>query len=219
MSAARKADAERPGAEEWVPQGADVQTLRHAAEACRGCELWEDATQVVFSEGSVEARIMLVGEQPGDREDLAGEPFVGPAGRILEEALEAAEIDRRATYVTNAVKHFRFERRGKRRIHEKPAVGHVVACHPWLEAEVAAVQPDVIVALGATAARSVFGRTVKIGETRGTVLEAPQPLGLPAVVTVHPSSLLRLLEEADRRAAMRAFVADLRTAAEVVGRE
>lgn len=219
MSAARKADAERPGAEEWVPQGADVQTLRHAAEACRGCELWEDATQVVFSEGSVEARIMLVGEQPGDREDLAGEPFVGPAGRILEEALEAAEIDRRATYVTNAVKHFRFERRGKRRIHEKPAVGHVVACHPWLEAEVAAVQPDVIVALGATAARSVFGRTVKIGETRGTVLEAPQPLGLPAVVTVHPSSLLRLPEEADRRAVMRAFVADLRTAAEVVGRE
>lgn len=214
---ARRADEpDRPGAQEWVPQSADVETLRRAAEACRGCELWEGVTQVVFSEGSAGARMLLVGEQPGDREDLTGEPFVGPAGKVLEDALTEAEIDRGTAYVTNAVKHFRFERRGKRRIHSKPAVGHITACHPWLEAEVVTVQPDVIVALGATAARSVFGRTIRIGEARGTVQEAPAPFAVPAVVTVHPSSLLRLPDEADRRAAFRAFVADLRVAAEVI---
>lgn len=208
-----RAVEERPGAQEWVPAGAGIDELRRAAEACRGCELWREATQVVFSEGNAGASIMLVGEQPGDREDLAGEPFVGPAGRVLDDALAEAGIDRDDTYVTNAVKHFRFERRGKRRIHEKPAVGHIVACGPWLVAEIDVVRPAVIVAMGATAARAVLGRTVRIGETRGIVLEASDPFGTPAVVTVHPSSLLRLPDEADREAARRAFADDLRAAA------
>lgn len=206
---------ERPGAQEWVPEAAGIDDLRHAAEACRGCELWRDATQVVFSEGTRGARLMLVGEQPGDREDRAGEPFVGPAGRMLDDALEAAEIDRATAYLTNAVKHFRFELRGKRRIHEKPATGHVTACRPWLEAEVAAVRPRVLVAMGATAARAVLGHPVKIGEVRGAELETAEWPGIPALVTVHPSSLLRLREDADRGAAFRAFVADLRAAAEI----
>lgn len=207
-------DEERPGAQEWVPATADVDDLRQAAKTCRGCELWRDATQVVFSEGRAGARLLLVGEQPGDREDRTGEPFVGPAGRKLDEALEAAEIERGDVYLTNAVKHFRFELRGKRRIHEKPATGHVVACRPWLEAEVAAVRPRIIVALGATAARSVLGRPVTIGEVRGAELPA-EGLACPrALVTVHPSSLLRVRDAADRHAAFRAFVADLRAASD-----
>ena len=203
----------RVGAERWVPASADVAELRDAATQCRGCELWQDATQVVFSAGPSTARLMLVGEQPGDREDLEGEPFVGPAGRLLDKALEAAGVDRTTTYVTNAVKHFRFERRGKRRIHEKPAVGHIVACHPWLEAEIAAVRPTVTVALGATAARALLGRTVAVGDIRGQVLEASGPWSGPVVVTVHPSSLLRIRTSADRRSAFDSFVADIRTAA------
>ncbi|GAT73546.1 phage SPO1 DNA polymerase-like protein [Microbacterium sp. HM58-2] len=206
---------ERPGAQEWVPVTDDVDDLRHAAAACRGCELWQAATQVVFSEGQAGARLMLVGEQPGDREDRAGEPFVGPAGRMLDDALEAAGIPRGTAYLTNAVKHFRFELRGKRRIHEKPATGHVVACRPWLEAEVAAVRPAVIVAMGATAARAVLGRPVTIGEIRGTEVESEEWADARVLVTVHPSSLLRLREDADRRAAFRDFVADLRAAAEL----
>lgn len=206
-------DAERPGAQRWVPEGGGLTALRRAAEECRGCELWRDATQVVFSEGRATAQMMLVGEQPGDREDVAGEPFVGPAGRLLRDAIDAAGLDERRLYLTNAVKHFRFERRGRRRIHEKPAVGHITACHPWLAAEVAVVRPDVIVALGATAARAVLDRTVKIGEVRGHPIEAAGSAGAPAVVTVHPSSLLRLRDADDRRAGFDAFVADLRTAA------
>lgn len=215
MAKATKGD-DRPGADRWVPPGADLDALRRAAEKCRGCELWRDATQVVFSRGSAGAPIMIVGEQPGDREDSTGEPFVGPAGRLLAEAIEAAGIDPRDTYVTNAVKHFRFERRGKRRIHEKPAVGHIVACHPWLAAEMDAVRPGVIVALGATAAHSLLGRTVKIGEVRRVVLEAPDPAGTPVVVTAHPSSILRLRDDAERRAAFDALVDDLRLAAELL---
>ncbi|MBO0982073.1 UdgX family uracil-DNA binding protein [Microbacterium sp. SD291] len=209
---------ERPGAQEWVPEHGGVDDLRHAAEACRGCELWKDATQVVFSTGSAGVDLMLVGEQPGDREDRTGEPFVGPAGRMLDDALDAAEIDRGAVYLTNAVKHFRFELRGKRRIHEKPATGQLVACRPWLEAEIAAVRPQVIVAMGATAARSVLGRPVKIGEVRGAEITAEEWPDIRSLVTVHPSSLLRLREDADREAAFRAFVADLRAAAELVDR-
>lgn len=206
---------ERPGAEHWVPYGADLDGLRRAAEDCRGCELWRDATQVVFSRGAETARMMLVGEQPGDREDLEGEPFVGPAGRVLDEALDAAGIDAGEVYRTNAVKHFRFERRGKRRIHEKPSAAHVVACHAWLEEEIALVRPAVIVALGATAARAVLGRSVKIGEARGMVLEDPS--GIPTVVTAHPSSILRIREEADRSAALAHLVDDLRRASEIRG--
>ncbi|MDQ2661884.1 MAG: UdgX family uracil-DNA binding protein [Actinomycetota bacterium] len=215
-------DPERPGAQEWVPPHAGLDELRSAAPDCRGCELWREATQVVFSTGRESATIMLVGEQPGDREDLEGEPFVGPAGRVLTEALEAAGIPRRRVYLTNAVKHFRFERRGKRRIHDKPAVGHIVACRPWLEAEFETVSPAIVVALGATAARSVLGRTVRIGEVRGKVL-APDAAGGPSalpslvLVTTHPSALLRIEDAADRAAAFDALVDDLRAAAAAAG--
>ena len=214
-------DVERPGADAWVPEGAPVDELRRAAPDCRGCELWHDATQVVFSRGREGAPLMLVGEQPGDREDLEGEPFVGPAGRLLADAVDAADIARDRVYVTNAVKHFRFRLRGKRRIHEKPSVAHIVACRPWLEAEFEAVHPAIVVALGATAARSVLGRTVRIGEVRGRVLPpdaagGASALPAPVLVTTHPSALLRIEDAADRKAAFEALVDDLRTAADAV---
>ncbi|KQZ82334.1 uracil-DNA glycosylase [Microbacterium sp. Root166] len=202
-------DTQRPGAGRWVPAGADVQELRDAVDGCRGCELWERATQAVFGEGDARARLMLVGEQPGDREDLAGEPFVGPAGRVLDDALRAAGIDRTEVYVTNAVKHFRFEERGKRRIHKTPEAGHVRACRPWLEAEMTAIDPDVVVCLGTTAARAVLDRPVKIGEERGVVLEHGD---LRVVVTVHPSAVVRLRDSAERQAGMDGLVHDLRVA-------
>jgi DNA polymerase len=204
------------GAEPWVPNHADVDGLRAAAPACHGCALWQDATQVVFSRGPATARMMLVGEQPGDREDLTGEPFVGPAGRLLAEVLDDAGIDADEVYLTNAVKHFRFERRGTRRIHEKPAVAHIDACRPWLEAEIAAVRPGVVVALGATAARALLHRTVRIGEERGRILEAAGPSGAPVLITVHPSSLLRLREAEDRAQGRRGLADDLRRAHDVV---
>jgi uracil-DNA glycosylase family protein len=204
-------DEERPGAQEWVPPGANLGRLRDAVQGCRGCELWRAATQAVFGDGAPRARIMLVGEQPGDKEDLAGEPFVGPAGRVLDQALEAAGIDREDVYVTNAVKHFRFEERGKRRIHRKPDTGHITACRPWLEAEFAAVQPAVVVCLGATAARAVLGRVVKIGAERGTPLEVQ---GRTVVVTIHPSAVLRLRDSGERSAATAGLASDLRVAAE-----
>jgi uracil-DNA glycosylase family protein len=165
---------------------------------------------VVFSSGDRSARIMLVGEQPGDREDEQGEPFVGPAGRVLDEALAEAGIDRSAAYLTNAVKHFRFEQRGKRRIHQKPDVRHLSACRPWLEAELEAVAPGVVVAMGATAARAVLDRAVKIGEVRGRLLEEP---GRPVVVTTHPSAVLRLRGRDGYDEAFGSLVADLRLAA------
>lgn len=201
-------EADRPGAEQWVPAKPTLASLRSAAHDCRGCELYRDATQVVFSQGSARARIVLVGEQPGDHEDLEGEPFVGPAGRILADAVEAAGIPRRDLYVTNAVKHFRFERRGKRRIHEKPGAAHIDACRPWLVAELAVVRPDVVVALGATAGRALLGRDVRIGAERGKLLEPG-----PVLITTHPSALLRIRDKADRAAAFDALVADLRVAA------
>ncbi|WP_353988628.1 UdgX family uracil-DNA binding protein [Ruicaihuangia caeni] len=206
------AEVERPGAQRWVPAEASLGELKRAAEGCRGCELWKPATQVVFSTGPAAARLMLVGEQPGDREDEEGKPFVGPAGRVLAEAVDAAGIRREELYLTNAVKHFRFEQRGKRRIHAKPAVAHIVACHPWLEAEFEAVQPQAIVCLGATAARSVLGRTVAIGRARGEPL-VREGLPAPVVVTAHPSAILRLRGDDDREAAFAQLVADLRTAA------
>ena len=203
----------RPGAGEWVPERPDLAALRAAAPGCRGCELWRPATQVVFSARSASARMVLVGEQPGDQEDREGEPFVGPAGRLLARAVEQAGIARREVYVTNAVKHFRFDRRGKRRIHEKPAIAHIDACRPWLRAELAVVRPRIVVCLGATAARSVLGRTVRIGAERGRVLDESDP---PALVTAHPSALLRTRDAADRDAAFAALVADLRTAQDAV---
>jgi uracil-DNA glycosylase family protein len=202
--------AEHTDAAPWVPDSRDLADLESAAHDCRGCELWQPATQVVFSSGDRSARIMLVGEQPGDREDEQGEPFVGPAGRVLDEALAEAGIDRSAAYLTNAVKHFRFEQRGKRRIHQKPDVRHLSACHPWLEAELEAVAPGVVVAMGATAARAVLSRNVKIGEVRGRLLEEP---ARPVIVTTHPSAVLRLRGREGYDEAFGALVGDLRLAA------
>ena len=185
---------------------------REQAAHCRDCPLWKHATQTVFGEGRESAQIVMVGEQPGDQEDLAGKPFVGPAGKLLDRALTDAAIDRKATYVTNAVKHFKWEPRGKRRIHKKPVELEINACHQWLEHELALVQPALIVALGATAARAIFGRATAIEKNRGRVIPAAQAkLGMEAdvLVTVHPSFLLRVPDE-DRDAAYERFVADLR---------
>ncbi|GGI45687.1 DNA polymerase [Agromyces flavus] len=213
---------ERPGAQEWVPPDPSLDDLRAAAPGCRGCELYRDATQVVFSTGPARARIMLVGEQPGDREDREGEPFVGPAGMLLGRALDAAGIRREDAYLTNAVKHFRFEQRGKRRIHAKPSVGHVVACHPWLEAEFEVVRPRVVVCLGATAARAVLGGEVRIADVRGKLMTEGRggtALPAPAIVTEHPSAVLRVREAPARDAAFERLVDDLAAAAEVARSE
>jgi uracil-DNA glycosylase family protein len=191
----------------WLPERADVPSLRAAAAACRGCELWEDATQVVFSSGPGDAALALVGEQPGDQEDRHGEPFVGPAGRLLDTALREAGVDREQVYLTNAVKHFRHTTRGKRRLHQKPELRHLVACRPWLDAELATVRPKVVVALGATAGRAVLGRAVRVGAERGRLLE--EPPAPPTVLTTHPSALLRLRDRDERAAGLDALAADL----------
>jgi len=186
--------------------------VREQAAHCRACPLWKDATQTVFGMGSQRARVLLVGEQPGDQEDRAGEPFVGPAGKLLDRALTDAAVDRKATYVTNAVKHFKFELRGKRRIHKKPNELEISACHQWLERELALIRPALIVALGATAARAIFGRTTAIEKNRGHVITAEQASlshDADVLVTVHPSFLLRVPDE-DRAAAYERFVADLK---------
>ncbi|WP_448073122.1 UdgX family uracil-DNA binding protein [Georgenia yuyongxinii] len=207
-------EPERPGAQRWVPPEGDVESLRSAAPGCRGCELWAGATQVVFSAGSPSARLVLVGEQPGDREDREGRPFVGPAGRVLDDALQVAGIDPADVYLTNAVKHFRFDERGNRRIHKKPGVVHIAACLPWLAAELGAVRPDVVVCLGATAGRAVLGRTVRITAERGEVLTRPGPDGdLRVLLTTHPSAVVRLRGRPEFEAAFAALVADLRRAA------
>src|SRR6266567_2539431 len=199
------------GAEEWVPDEPNVERLREAAAACKGCDLWRNATQTVFGEGSEHARLMLVGEQPGDREDIEGRPFVGPAGRVLDAALERASIPRANVYLTNVVKHFRWVRRGKRRLHEKPNSRQVRACRPWLEAEVKVVRPRLIVLLGSTAAQAVLGPSFRVTQQRGKVLATP--LGPPGLATVHPSSILRALDDESRKEAMDAFVIDLEVAA------
>jgi DNA polymerase len=186
--------------------------VREQAAHCRDCPLWKNATQTVFGAGPRAARIVLVGEQPGDQEDRAGEPFVGPAGRLLDRALIDAAIDRKATYVTNAVKHFKWEPRGKRRIHKKPNELEISACHQWLEREIGLIRPALIVALGATAARAIFGRTTAIEKNRGHVIagaQAKTALDADLLVTVHPSFLLRVPDE-DRAEAYERFVADLK---------
>jgi DNA polymerase len=194
-------------AAEFVPPDRSLDALRASAARCRGCALYECATQTVFGDGPVPAPLMLLGEQPGDVEDKAGEPFVGPAGRVLDKALVEAGIDRQQVYVTNAVKHFKWRPAGKRRIHQKPSTTEVVACRPWLVAEVETVRPDVIVAMGAVAARSAVGRPVKVTQQRGQVLESPE--GWLVVPTVHPSSILRAGDDVSRRSQLAAFVADL----------
>jgi DNA polymerase len=188
-----------------------VARLRQAAATCTGCDLYLNATQTVFGEGEEHSRLMLIGEQPGDQEDLQGKPFVGPAGRVLEKALDEAGIDRGRVYLTNAVKHFRWTRRGKRRLHEKPNAGQVRACRPWLEAEIEVVRPRMLVLLGATAAQSVMGPAFRVSRQRGEVLASP--FGIPVVATVHPSSILRATDDESRDVAMAAFIKDLMVAA------
>jgi uracil-DNA glycosylase len=188
--------------------------LRREAASCRACPLWKNATQTVFGEGPSDADIVFVGEQPGDREDLAGRPFVGPAGLILDRAMAEAGVDRARAYVTNAVKHFKFEPRGKRRLHKRPNAGEIKVCKRWLLGEIEVIAPELIVALGATAAQSLAGRAVPIQSNRGAVLELAS--GLRVLITVHPSALLRMEDEKDRREAYDAFVRDLRSIAQVL---
>jgi len=185
-----------------------LEALRQEAEGCTRCDLYKNATQTVFGEGRGGARVVFVGEQPGDREDIEGRPFVGPAGRLFDAVLEDVGIDRKKTYVTNAVKHFKFEPRGKRRIHSKPNAGEIRACRWWLDQELALIRPDVAVALGATAARALTGKPVSVMKLRGTVVSSTE--GLPVFITVHPSSLLRVPDEADRRRARELFAEDMR---------
>ena len=169
-------------AADFLPEQLTLSALREAAAACRGCHLWQVGTQTVFGEGAADAEAMFVGEQPGDREDRAGRPFVGPAGRLLDDALEAAGIDRSSTYVTNAVKHFKWQARGKRRIHQKPNWTEITACRPWLEAEIAVVQPRALVLLGATAAQSLFGRQFRVTQNRGKLLDSELAEAVTATV-------------------------------------
>ena len=200
-------------AQEFVPAGADLAGLRAAAKDCRGCELWEPATQTVFSAGSRAARLVLVGEQPGDVEDQQGQPFVGPAGRLLVQAVDEAGIDRGITYRTNAVKHFRFTQAGpgKRRIHQTPEMRHITACRPWLVEELRIVDPEVIVCLGATATKALLGSAVRVTKDRGALMERDTSLGpRQFLVTIHPSAVLRA---DDRDAAYAGLVADLKVAA------
>jgi uracil-DNA glycosylase family protein len=202
--------ARYPTAEPYLPETRDLISLSGAVEQCRGCDLWERATQVVFGAGPRTADVMLVGEQPGYREDVEGEPFVGPAGRLLDDALAAAGIDRSRTYLTNAVKHFKWRERGKRRIHDKPSWSQIIACRPWLLAELAAVSPAALVLLGATAAQSLLGRDVRVTRDRGRF--PADDLAPLVVVTIHPSSILRG-ESEEREAALAGLVEDLRLAA------
>lgn len=190
-----------------VPAQASLRELRELASHCRNCPLWRNATQTVFGEGPARASAMIVGEQPGDREDVAGHPFVGPAGMLLDRALEAAGIDRKDVWLTNAVKHFKWKPLGKKRLHQKPAAGEIAACKPWLDAELRRIAPDVLILLGATAARSLLGNAVRVTVDRG-VFPAPE-LAPRVILTVHPSSLLRTRGQEEREAAFEAFVADL----------
>ena len=189
--------------------------LSREAETCRACGLWRNATRTVFGEGPARAELMLVGEQPGDREDLAGRPFVGPAGRVLDQGLVAAGIERDHVYVTNTVKHFKWRARGKRRIHDKPNRGEINACRPWLDAELAAVRPRVLVLLGATAAQALLGASFRVTRERGRPL-ANTGFAEHVVATVHPSAIVRIRDAAERAQAERGFAADLRTAADLL---
>lgn len=194
------------------PDSSSLSTIREAAERCTACHLYMNATQTVFGEGPKNARIMLIGEQPGDYEDVAGKPFVGPAGKIMDQALEEAGIDRKKVYVTNAVKHFKWEPKGKRRLHKKPNSREIAACRPWLEAELRLVKPTLVVAMGATAAHTIFGPSFRVTRERGRILSSK--LASRVLATVHPSSLLRQPDEESRHREYKHFVADLRVAVE-----
>ena len=203
--------AETGSAADFLPERLSLTALREASRACTACPLWRTATQTVFGEGRKCSRLMLVGEQPGDKEDLAGKPFVGPAGRLLDEALAEAGIDRAEAYVTSAVKHFKWKPRGARRIHQKPTGREITACRPWLDAELAVVKPHTLVCLGAVAAQALLGRQIRVTRDRGKPLETP--LAPVAVATVHPSSILRAPDRETRRREYDLFVRDLRVAA------
>jgi DNA polymerase len=200
--------SEKGGAAEFVPASLSLAKLRSAAADCHGCPLWKDATQTVFGTGPRKAELMLVGEQPGDREDREGEPFVGPAGAILARALEDAGIEAGDIYLTNAVKHFKWQSRGKRRLHQTPRAGEVEACRPWLEAELKAVRPTGLLALGGTAAKALYGPSVRVTRDRGRLLDSP--LAPVTALTLHPSAILRLRDHDEREDALAGLVDDLR---------
>lgn len=211
-------DDETPGsARPFLPKTLTLESLRRAAQKCQGCALYKNATQTVFGDGDAHARVLLVGEQPGNEEDLDGHPFVGPAGRVLDEGLAAAGIERAATYVTNIVKHFKWEQRGKRRIHSKPNLREIDACLPWLEQEIAVLRPELIVCLGATAAQALLGSAFRVTRERGRPI--PSALAPHVIATVHPSSILRQRTSEDRQREMEAFIADLKVAAELINRD
>jgi len=211
-----KRRAPKPGepVPDLLPEPLTLDSARDAAADCKACDLYKRGTQTVFGEGPKRARIMFVGEQPGDAEDLAGHPFVGPAGKLLDRALEESGIDRRIVYVTNVVKHFKWEPRGKRRIHAKPNAAEVSACRPWLETEIALVKPRVLVCLGATAAQALLGKSFKVSQQRGEFVESA--LAPFVTATVHPSSILRAPDDEARREEMKRFVADLKKVATAV---
>lgn len=206
LGAQAAAKLDRPPAP--IPQRLSLSSLRDALPSCRACDLWEAATQAVMGEGARHAEVMMVGEQPGDREDIQGHPFVGPAGGVLDKGLEEAGIPRNDVYITNVVKHFRFKARGKRRIHQKPDRWQVSACLPWLESELEVVQPEALVCLGATAAQALLGNHIRIGRDRGRPIASD--LAELVTITAHPSSILRSQDDAERDEAMGAFISDLK---------
>jgi DNA polymerase len=202
-------------AADLIPEDPKLPDLQEAAAGCRGCNLWKTGTQTVFGEGAQTADVMLVGEQPGDHEDLEGKPFVGPAGRLLDRALQDAGIDRSEVYVTNVVKHFKWVARGKRRIHKKPNLQEITACRPWLEAEIEVVGPQALVCLGATAAQALLGRDFRVTRDRGRFVDSS--LAPLVTATIHPSSILRAPDEATRRDELQAFTADLAKVSRALG--
>ncbi len=201
-------------AKDLIPPQPTLRKLKNAAADCRACDLWEKGTQTVFGDGAQRVKVMFVGEQPGNEEDLTGKPFVGPAGRLFDNSLEAAGIDRKQTYVTNVVKHFKWEPRGKRRIHKKPNASQIAACRPWLEAEIALIKPEVIVALGATAAQSLLGAQFRVTKQRGEFI--PSPIAPYVMATAHPSSILRAPDDETRQLESRRFIDDLKKLAKVI---
>jgi uracil-DNA glycosylase family protein len=201
-------------AQKKIPSTPTLAGLAKIAKNCKACELWKRGTQTVFGEGKPDAKVMFVGEVPGDQEDLAGKPFVGPAGNLWNKALAEAGIDRSKTYVTNAVKHFNWEPRGKRRIHKKPSAGEIAACRPWLDAEIARLKPELIVCLGATAAKALLGKDFRVTQHRGEFIDSP--LAPHVAATVHPSSILRAADKAARQQEMERFVADLKKIAKLI---
>ncbi|HYR76389.1 MAG TPA: UdgX family uracil-DNA binding protein [Pyrinomonadaceae bacterium] len=209
-------DKLQSSAEDFFPKRKSLKAFRDAAADCKGCELWKRGTQTVFGEGARRAEVLFVGEQPGNEEDLSGKPFVGPAGRLLDDALTEAGIDRRQIYVTNVVKHFKWEPRGKRRIHKKPNAGEIAACRPWLEAEIDLIKPKVIVCLGATAAQALLGPKFRVSKKRGQFIEST--LAPYVLATVHPSSILRAPDDETRHVEKRRFIDDLKKVAHVLSK-